>query len=132
MNEEIWVPCCYSSDYEVSSLGRFRNAKTKREYCGSLNKSKGYIEISIHHNVKKYLHRVVFFSFNPGLDENNLTIDHINGIRTDNRLENLRCMSNLENINLMKQHQFEYIKEFTRLVNKYGYEDALNKIKKIE
>ena len=131
-NEEIWIPCCYSADYEVSNLGHFRNAKTKKEYKGSLHKTKGYIEITIHHSIRRYLHRAIFFSFHPEANEKEVTIDHINGIRSDNRLENLRGVSNLENINLMKEHQFEYIKEFTRLVNKYGYDEALNKIKAIE
>ena len=130
--EEKWIPCCYSADYEVSNTGKFRNAKTKREYKGSLNKSKGYIEVSIHHSIRKYLHRVVYFSFNPTENEQELTVDHINGIRTDNRLENLRAVYNLENINLMKQHQHEYIQEFTRLVNKYGYDKALQLVKEIQ
>lgn len=129
--EEKWVKCKYSEDYEVSNFGKFRNAKTKKEFKGSLHKTKGYIEVTIHHSTRKYLHRVVFFSFNPDIDEEGMTVDHINGIKTDNRLENLRAVTNYENINLMMQHRHKYILEFSRLVDKYGYDTALQKIKDI-
>lgn len=130
--EEKWVPCCYSNDYEVSNLGKFRNAQNKKEFKGSLNKSKGYIEVTIHHSTKRYLHRAVYFSFHPEENEQALVIDHINGIKTDNRLENLQATSNLENINLMLAHQHEYIKEFSRLVKKYGYDKALQLVREIQ
>lgn len=43
------------------------------------------------------MHRLVWETFN-GFIENDMVIDHINGIRDDNRLENLRLVSQLKNV----------------------------------
>lgn len=43
-------------------------------------------------------HRVIWFYFNGEIPEG-YEIDHINGIKNDNRLENLRCVTHTENMN---------------------------------
>lgn len=59
---------------------------------GTLNSS-GYYQTKI--NGKMYLnHRIIWIKFNG---ENASVIDHINGIRTDNRIENLRLASVKQN-----------------------------------
>ena len=44
------------------------------------------------------VHRIIFEAFVHEIPEN-MVIDHINAIKTDNRLENLRCVSQKENLN---------------------------------
>ena len=61
--------------------------------AGSLNKSIGYYEVQF--DKKQYLaHRVIFMWHHGYLPE---FIDHINGIRTDNRIENLRAATRHDN-----------------------------------
>jgi len=63
--------------------------------AGCLNKSTGYLEIKI--NGTKYkAHRLAYLYYHGHWPEND--IDHINGIKTDNREENLRDVSHYENM----------------------------------
>ena len=41
-------------------------------------------------------HRIVYLYHNPDMDQS-LSIDHINGIRSDNRIDNLRLVTEQEN-----------------------------------
>lgn len=125
---EIWVPCCITNVYEVSNLGRVRNTTTKVLSHGSIN-SQGYAIISIL-NKNYQLHRIVWQSFNPNDDLTDFAIDHINGIRKDNRLENLRKITIEENTMFMKMNRLGINKEITRLINKYGYEETLKLLHK--
>ena len=113
MNKETWkgVPG-YLGLYEVSNLGRFRslgrvcNAKNGSQQ----NKKKRILtqEITIHGycrvrlydqdgNAKHFaVHRLVMTAFRENLD---LQVNHINEIKTDNRLSNLEYVSEADNCN---------------------------------
>ena len=57
--------------------------------------NKGYIELKC--NGKDFqAHRVVWEMFNGKIPEG-LQIDHINGVRDDNRIENLQCITRTQN-----------------------------------
>lgn len=77
------------------------------------------------------VHRIVKQTFDPIENFNTMAVDHINGIRTDNRLENLRWATDEENTALMLKNRTEITKETTRLINKYGYEKTLEILKQI-
>lgn len=120
---EIWVTCCEDAGYEVSNLGRFRNKQTKIIYQGTIHSS-GYQRVSIH-SKPFLLHRLILQSFNPQEDPSDWTVDHINGIRTDNKLENLRWVKDEDNTLFMLQKRGDLNKELTRIINKIGYEETL-------
>jgi len=104
---EIWKDVKgYEGIYQISNLGRLK-VKLKFRKCRSynektLNPSKdkdGYLRTALTKNGKKQMkimHRLVAETFL----ENNLNypvVNHINGIKDDNRVENLEWCSVLQN-----------------------------------
>ena len=81
-------------NYLVSNFGNIKNNKTNR-LLKQHNHTKGYKQIEIS-GKKKFIHRLVAEAFIPN-PENKPCVDHINNIRDDNRLENLRFASYIEN-----------------------------------
>ena len=126
---EKWITCCVDVDYEVSNLGRFRNKQSKIIYEGTIANS-GYQKVFIHSR-PFLLHRLIMQSFNPIKNPDTWTVDHINGIRTENRLENLRWASGEENTLFMMQNRAELNKELTRIINKMGYEKTLETLRSL-
>ena len=65
------------------------------DIAGHLNKSRGYFLVGI--GRKQYLlHRLIFL-YHHGYLTKGLQIDHIDGDRTNNRIENLREVTNQQN-----------------------------------
>ena len=58
-------------------------------------------------------------TFNPIENNKSYTVDHINGIRDDNRLENLRGVSSDENIQYMLFKRADLNKELTRIIQNH-------------
>ena len=103
----------YSINLETAEI---RNDKTGRILKPQLNNN-GYYRIclSLNSKQKKYLVHVMVYAAHYGLyDTSKYVIDHINHIKTDNRIENLRLVSqSLNNINKshMKGKSFDYQSE---------------------
>lgn len=113
ISKEEWKPIHgYEGKYEVNPNGRVRSLKyaksgTYGEIRQSLSNS-GYLQVTLYkHNVPKvfYVHRLVAEHF-IAKEEGRDFIDHINGDRTDNSMENLRWCTRKENQNfpLAKAH----------------------------
>ena len=98
---EIWKQFREGRDktYEVSDLGNIRSI-LKKDNSVYIKKqrvlSHGYL--AIHMNQKYILvHHIVYESF-IGKRIKNMHIDPINGIKTDNRVENLELVTPRENV----------------------------------
>ena len=95
--KEIWRQSIVEN-YEISNLGRIRNLKTNHIITPE-KEEKGYCRLSIRVNgVKKHyaVHRLVAIAFIPN-PENKPQIDHIDNNKENNRVDNLRWVSNKEN-----------------------------------
>lgn len=120
---EEWKVLFMNKSYEVSNFGRLRNKHSKVIQKGNINKN-GYVDVSIE-GQKYCLHRLVLQTWKPIDNFEEMTVDHVNGIRTDNKIENLRWKSLEENVALMIMNRGELNKELTRLLKKYSYEEVL-------
>jgi hypothetical protein len=82
--------------YSVSNLGNFKNHVNGKIFKLQTNRD-GYKTININSIQKLFkIHRLVAQAFIPNPD-NKPMVDHINGDRGDNRVENLRWVTNSEN-----------------------------------
>lgn len=93
--EEIWKVIEEEPKYEVSNFGNIRNSKTKRLRKLEMNE-KGYLRVKL--NKQYRVHRLVATAFidNP---ENKPEVDHIDGDKRNNRVDNLRWVTGKENMN---------------------------------
>jgi len=86
-------------NYLIYPDGRVYNKKTKKFLKGK-NHNMGYKSISLYYDNKNYdqflIHRLVALHHIPNI-ENKPQVDHINRNRSDNRVENLRWVTNIEN-----------------------------------
>jgi hypothetical protein len=98
MEEEIWKDVVgYEGKYKVSNKARIWSNLSKRylkqiEYIG-------YMSVILYFNSKnrtEKVHRLMAKAFIPN-PENKPQVNHLNGIKNDNRLENFEWVTNSEN-----------------------------------
>lgn len=98
--KETWKDIVgYEGIYQVSTLGNVRNIKRGNMLKGRLDMY-GYYRVILYKKGLRYksfqIHRLVAMAFihNPN---NKPQVDHVNTIRVDNRVENLRWVTYKEN-----------------------------------
>lgn len=106
--EEIWKPIPgYEGLYEVSSLGevvslpKMRGAFKQDRKTVAAENCNGYLRVRLHKDGKSkkyFVHRLVAMAFMP-TGNDSLQIDHIDGNKQNNRLDNLRWCTAKENSN---------------------------------
>lgn len=117
-NEERWCTCPYPAiRYEVSTLGRIRYKRTGhlvklifRRYSSKLTEKypsyseNSYVTFGIRYKgkmIRIYVHRCVAIAFIQRPSDDlfiRYEVDHINGNKHDNRVENLEWVTRSENI----------------------------------
>ena len=92
----MWKTIKRKSNYEVNKAGQIRNKKTGRILKNSIRKD-GYCQVMLgRKTIPEYIHRLVAETFIPN-PKKLPQVDHINGVKSDNRIENLRWVDATEN-----------------------------------
>lgn len=104
-DEEIWKSIKDFPNYEVSNLGRVRNKNTNNILKPALDKTTGYLKVNLWNNGTEKMHtihRLVANAFIPN-PEMKRVVNHLDCIKTNNRVENLVWATDSENM----KHAFD-------------------------
>jgi hypothetical protein len=115
---EIWKEIPEHKGYEVSNLGQVRSyfnnsgiIVANYKILKQIVTEKNYRRVLLRKNKKKriwFVHRVVMLAF-VGKIPNKMEVNHINGIKSDNRLENLEYVTRSQN----EIHKYRVLKKPT-------------------
>lgn len=87
-----WVKIARNNNYSINELGEIRNDKTNHIKSPFKNKRNNYWTVDLYRNNKSEkvpIHRLLAEAFIPN-PQNKPTVDHIDGNRENNSLDNLR------------------------------------------
>ena len=129
-----FVPIPGYPDYFINRDGNVyskkfnRKIKGRSSFCTELSKMKGTIDNQGYRKFQlngKMLfgHRLVGYTFIPN-PENKPQINHINGIKTDNRVENLEWCTQTENM----QHAKKMGLNFINMPDNKGEKNGMSKL----
>jgi len=97
---EVWEDIKrLNGKFKISNKGRIKNKKTNYVLKQNINKY-GYCRVRLSIGKVKVtlmIHRAVAMAFIPN-PNNKKTVNHINGVKTDNNIDNLEWCSQKENV----------------------------------
>lgn len=114
---EIWKPI-FGYNYEVSSLGRIRNASNNKILSLFDKNRMGYYRVILfkeHKRKRFFIHRLVAETFLENL-ENKPQVNHKDGNKQNNNVENLEWVSQSENM----KHSYYVLKNKTGFAYGFG------------
>lgn len=97
MNNEEWLPVPGFPGYDASTMGRFRRGN---RYLSGTVCWTGYVHIGLMRNGKQVTslaHRLIAATFLEPESPNHKDVNHLNKVRTDNRVSNLQWSTRSEN-----------------------------------
>lgn len=100
MNEQ-WYKIPGYDGYLINNLGNVKSTKMGTDKLLKQCLCNGYYGVTLYKNGKRNhisVHRLMCMTFIPN-PLNKPQVDHINGIKTDNRIENLHWVTSKENCN---------------------------------
>lgn len=129
MNNEIWLPVVgYDGIYEVSNFGRVKSIRFGKTKVMKQSNSHGYktVELCVdRHRDCQRVHRLVAFAFIPNnAPDTKIFINHKDGNRSNNHVDNLEWCTASENI----EHAYRVLQVAPRPT----YQSQPNQIKIIE
>lgn len=96
---ELWKNIKEFEDYSVSNLGRIKNNRLSR-YLTPTENTAGYLHVRLYKNPRKKVfrvHKLVAIEF-LGEIPTGLEVNHKDGVKTNNRLDNLEYLTHKENV----------------------------------
>lgn len=126
--KEVWKKINGFNDYLVSNFGQVRSMKKNKDIIlmPKIGNAKHYLQVTLFKNKKRYyflVHRLVAKAFIPN-PEKKSQVNHKNGIKTDNCIENLEWCTCSEN----SHHAYKVLHRRGAMFGKRGAKNHLSRI----
>lgn len=93
------------TNYSISNTGKVRNDKRNAILTPAIDKD-GYERVGLGRKPLEFVHRLVAVAFIPN-PQNKTQVNHINGVKNDNRVDNLEWCTPREN----QLHRYRVLKK---------------------